>query len=93
MLDITGREICVGNKIAYASSWGNAKLTVGKVVGLTKKDNQDAVVIERHYGPRIENGMSEKWIWNPKTKKGKYVPVKPRNTIISYSSRCVIIAL
>lgn len=93
MKDITGREICVGDKIAYASAWGNAKLTVGRVIGLTKKGGNDAVVVERHYGPRITNGMIKKWIWNKKTKNGAHVPVKPCNTTISYSSRCVVIAL
>lgn len=93
MKDITGREICVGDKIAYASAWGSAKLTVGRVVSLTKKGGDDAVVVERHYGPRIVNGMTKKWIWDEKTKKGTHVPVKPRNTTISYSSRCVVITL
>ena len=94
MKDITGREICVGDKIAYASAWGNAKLTVGKVVGLTRKDGQEAVVVARMHGPRITNGVKKTYVWDTKTKTcSKLVSVKPRNAIISYSSRCVIISL
>lgn len=95
MKDITGHVIFVGDKIAYADAWGNAKLTLGKVVGLTKKGGVDAIVVERYYDPTITNGLTEKWVWDDVNKTGEYVSTKPANTVITYSnpSRCIIIAL
>lgn len=88
MKDMLGVEIAVGDEIVYVSKpYTTLRLTVGTVVEV---DDVSVKVDRRHAGHSVVNGMTEKWVWDAKSRTGEHVPIKARSTRIFCSERCMV---
>jgi hypothetical protein len=91
MNDMTGREIKVGDKLVYTSDAYGPKLTIGYVMHVGEK----TAVIKRwttaSYEP-IMDGVMMRNVWNAEKKVYEPTTCTPRQTIIGYPSRCLVIS-
>jgi hypothetical protein len=85
MKDIKGNEIETGDEIAYASYSCAPKLSVGTVTSI----GADCVQVMRSHSSAY--GFGKKFVYDEKTKKGKFVDVQPCYVWIGIPSRVVIL--
>jgi len=91
MKDMIGRDIKVGDKIAYASKpYCGVRLTIGTVIAV----DENSIKVERiHAGGRngVKDNLQVKRTWNVETTKFVDTIVKPRTTTVCMSGRCCIV--
>ena len=91
MKDMIGREIQVGDTVAYVSNPGyGPRLTIGRVEMLVGEGS--GIRVERMYaGHDVKEGMRQRWDYDPATKKYSSTPCKARATTVCMSDRIYVI--